>query len=364
MKCLNSRFYALEATEKDNADIQKILLSDISKGNVAIQTLRGENPFLSYQKEGEAIIVLVRDKKDDTPVLLGLCLFQRAFLYGEKKIMGYLAGLKIIPEYQKKMVPLAKAYTYLYELCQHKADFYYSTILSDNSAMRQMMGKKRKNCPEYQEIGEYTAYYVQGKKKEKEDKKLNNITAYHLKQVTISEIEDFYKNESAQYAFSMYSLYDSALKNAKFYALYDDALLVGVGYLLDQREYKQLIVRNYKGLYSFLSKMPIKILTDYLKFPMLPAINNPMRVLFSQILVKDNSPQLASTLLMQMCTHVEKDTSIIIGLHESDTLNTIFSKIRHVKYKSHLYHVLWSEKQERKNGFCQNQIIKLDVAFL
>ena len=105
MSFQNKKFTLTRAEKKDTADIEKIMKSGSFSGGIEIQYLRGDDPLASFEKEGtESYIYILREKEHGEAVGMGGCIVRPALVNGKIKRAGYLTGLKVIPEYQRREI--------------------------------------------------------------------------------------------------------------------------------------------------------------------------------------------------------------------------------------------------------------------
>lgn len=393
-KFTHKKFTLTQAEEKDREDIRKIIESGSFEGDIAVQYLRGDDPLASFEKEGQAVVLIVREKESGRAVGMGGCIIRPAYVNGELKRAGYLIGLKFIPEYQHKTLYLPDFYKYLHEVTKEHVDFYYSSILEENISVRNMLEKKRKSMPEYRFLDSYTVYFCKTGNFQK--------TPFTVKQCERSQVEEFYAQNATKYNLIYPTLSENDLRNADFYGIYKDMYedkdegknkgdlrgddkrdkgevrcedkneteysaesnaegkkLLGMGYIINQQKYKKYIIKNYSGIYKYLSMLPIRILG----YPSFPKKNQPAHYTSMGLMVKDNNEDLAYELAQQMLKLSPKQDFIMMGLLKSDPLNTIFLRIKNVKYKSRIYHVTW-DAEDKMTEELMNNCMKLECAFM
>lgn len=352
MSFQNKRFTLTRAEKKDAADIEKIMKSGSFRGGIEIQYLRGKDPLASFEKEGtEAFMYILREKEHGEAVGMGGCIIRPAFVNGEIRRAGYLTGLKVIPEYQRRVLCIPEIYRFLYEETKAHVDFYYSSILKENVAALLLLEKRHKNMPEYRFLDTYTVYFC----------KTGNfkIANYQVAKCDFSQAEEFYIKEAQKYNLTYPSLSSNDLKNADFYGIYENSQLLGIGYLLNQQEYKEYVIKNYSGVYKYISKFPTRLL----KYPSFPKENHSADYTSMGIMVKDNNIELAYEMIVQLLKNSPERDFIMLGLLEKDPLNKVFSRIKNIKYQSRIYHVTW-DKEDKTTDELKEALLKLEVAFL
>lgn len=352
MSFQNKKFTLTRAEKKDTADIEKIMKSGSFSGGIEIQYLRGDDPLASFEKEGtESYIYILREKEHGEAVGMGGCIVRPALVNGKIKRAGYLTGLKVIPEYQRRVMCIPEIYRFLYEETKNYIDFYYSSILEENTAALLLLEKRHKNMPEYRFLDSYIVYFC----------KTGNFkkTNFQIARCDFSQAEEFYIKEAEKYNLTYPSLNSNDLKNGEFYGIYENSQLLGIGYFLNQQDYKNYVIKSYSGIYKYISKLPTRLL----KYPSFPKENHSTDYISMGIMVKDNNVELGYELITQLLKISPKRDFVMLGLLEKDPLNKAFSRIKNIKYRSRIYHVTW-DKEDKTTDELKEALLKLEVAFL
>ena len=134
MSCLSDRFELRAATTADTGQILKIYEEQEFDGVISVIHTRRPDPYLSLSQEGERVFLYVcHDHREDIICGAGACVLRKVYIKGEFKTAGYLTGLKLLPQYQKKVPYIADAYKFMHEQTKDLVDCYYTTILIGNS---------------------------------------------------------------------------------------------------------------------------------------------------------------------------------------------------------------------------------------
>ncbi len=348
-----NKFIFSKATPKDSEGICELFKAQSFDGKIAVQYLRGEDPISSFLREGDDFICLVvRDAEDDNRIIgMGSCVVRKGYV--EEKIcnIGYLTGLKLLPEYHKKFFGIAKAYSWIYENTQDKVDYYYTTILADNIYVQNMLEKKRKNMPLYQNIGDYYTFIFKTGGFAREKKKLD------VRDCSGDDAREFYIKKATSHLFSVADPTQNDLVNSRFFALYRDSEIVAVASVLDQRGYKQYIVKGYDGIYNLAKIIP----TNLFGYPSFPKLNETVSLASAAIYQSDlATPEEIKYFFTQILYRYTDTELIVIGLHHRHPLFNIFTKFKKkVSYKSKLYRVSYNHD----DNFDPEITAGVDVAF-
>ena len=125
----------------------------------------GEKPYDSFSADGdENRIMVVIDNHNSRTAAVGGAVVRYEFVNGRKEKCAYLTGLKIHPDYKRKISFIAKAYAFLRNGISD-CPYSYTTILDDNKEAISLFEKQHKNMPVYKYLGHYTTYCFHGGKK-------------------------------------------------------------------------------------------------------------------------------------------------------------------------------------------------------
>ena len=335
MLCQNDKIELRAAVPGDMDGIRKVFLSGKFDGEFCVQFLREPDPLVSLRHDGDSVVMIVMEYVSTREIIaVAGCVIRREYAGGTVRRIGYLTGLKILPEYQKKVYCIADGYQLIRDLTKEDVDIYYTTILSSNSGAIKLLEKKHKRMPSYHFLGEYTTYCIKGGGKER-----GTLTG-----LTAQERETLYQGKvlpGLDFSPSGTALYQ--LKDQDFIALRgrDNEILAACA-IYDQQAYKKYVISGYNRKYKLLSKLP----TRWLGFPAFPKENSELNYASVAFLyVKDHDPELGRKFLRAAAAHSSRYEILLAGLFENNTDQEIFASYKHVKFKSRLYEVTWEEPQ-------------------
>ncbi len=340
------------ASESDSNEICTLFKSQSFEGGIGVQYLRGEDPISSFKKEGDDVAcVIVRDTKNENKLIgIGCCIIRNGFINGKVCRIGYLTGLKLHPDYQKKFLGIAKAYEWINENTKEKVDYFYTTILADNVYVQKMLEKKRKNMPTYNYLCDYDTYIFKTGGKKKTYKNLS------VKQCDKAVGVHFYKKEVQKRQYSIAQPVQNFLSDAVFLGLYKGEKLIAIATINDQREYKQYVVKKYAGVFTLLRHIPTKLLG----YPSFPKINEVVNLssfaLYTTEGVKEDEVKY---FVKQILASYTKSDMLIIGLTKNQEIYSAISSMKNICYKSRLYQVSFLGD----DLFLPNCKVDVDVAF-
>ena len=339
--------YTLEfAEDKDNEGIIKVFESGHFSGGISVKYLRNPNPLASFSADGDkAKIMIIRDNECNKIIAVGGAVIRNEYVKGSIKKCGYLTGLKITPEYQKKIRFIAKAYQFLYEHIS-ECDCFYTTILDDNKSTIAMFEKGHKNMPEYKYLGHYTTYCFNGGKKLIELEK-NNLSGF----------EKIMNTYFCKLSFSPVNYNYAGFGKKDFYCVRNGSEIIACCFVGNQQNTKQYHMCSYSGLYGLLSRMPTRLFG----YPSFPKPNRDINFgVLSYLYIKNNDKRLCSDFLRSVAC--DAGFSLLMwGGFENNPLCKAMDGMKVVKYGSRLYSVYWDKSE---NITLDGSVIGVETALL
>ncbi len=356
MSSLNSRYEYSLATSNDGPDLLRLYECDESSGNISVMYTRRPNPYESLLREGDKVIFpIMRVKETQELCGGGCCVIRKAYVNGQRRITGYLTGLKIMPKFRRRVPYIQELYQELFALTKGEVDLFYTTILAENVVFQRLLEKKRKNMPVYQFLHDYTVYcFLPRLPKTSLD--------LALEQGVSREVIEFYEQRLPHLNLSPYSLIESSsyprLDSSNIYSLKDAAgRVVAACGLVDQKHYKQYIVTKYSGALNLLSHLPL----TWIGYPNLPKVGQVINYASIAMLCVDNDDRdLACSLMSKVFAQHNNYDFFMLGLVGNHPLNQLFETLKHIKYPSKLYTV----HNDPSHLHLDERLIHLEVSLL
>ncbi|MBR5090963.1 MAG: hypothetical protein IK093_16165 [Ruminiclostridium sp.] len=322
--------YILRPAEpSDSPAIREIFGSGSFSGELNVQFLRGEDPLVSFEADGERAHILVADDTEaGRTVAVGGAVVRTEFLNGERAKCAYLTGLKVHADYRGRLSFIPRAYRIMGELVSDCA-FTYTTILDSNTAVIRMLEKRRRNMPEYRFLGHYTTFCIGGGKP--------------VVPVERGNTDGF--DELMERHFSAKSLTpcDSGLAGfgkKEFYAVRgENGEIQACCFIGDQSATKYYRMCSYGGIYRLVSRFPTRLLG----YPPFPEPGSVIRDgIVSYLYVRGNDKALSRRFLLS-AAHESGFPMLLWGGFENDPLCEAVGRMRTVRYGSRLYEAVWNE---------------------
>jgi len=278
---------------------------------------------------------LLVDNERDLAVGMGACVIRREWVGGAEKRIGYLTGLKLLPEYRRRVYCMPRVFATMRELTAPWVDIYYTTILKGNPAAQAMFERPHRGMPVYRFTGLYTVYGFR-----KRFCKPRLPTGIRLRQGKTPKLLDFLARTLPNFDLTPVFFHECT---TFYYLANSQGEVCAACGIIDQHKEKQYVVSGYAGWYRLASQLP----AWWLGYPRFPRAGVPARYLTAGLLrVQNNDCYLASLLLRLVAAQYSDCDFLLLGLHESSPFHKAFKRIPHIQYESKLYAVEW-EGMER-----------------
>ncbi|MDE6626016.1 MAG: hypothetical protein K2K56_06575 [Lachnospiraceae bacterium] len=326
MNFQNDRYTLRFADSTDNDGIREIFESDSFSGGIGVQYLRNPYPYESFLADGvENHILVIVDNRINRIIAVGGAVVRYEYVNGDKEKCAYLTGLKIHPDYRRKISFIPRAYAFLQESIS-QCYCCYTTILDDNQAAIALLEKGHKNMPLYRYLGHYTTYCFHGGKRII-PLECNNTDGFD------KLMEDYFSTQSL----TPVDYGCKGLGKTTFYCIRKENEIIACCFVGNQQEYKQYKMCSYGGIYKVLSHIPTRLF-GYPGFPKPDSIVN--HGVISYLYVKDNDRRICSDFLRSVAAETEFDL-LIWGGFENNPLCAALDRMKTIHYGSRLYSVEW-----------------------
>ncbi len=321
--------YTLEfATSEDNEGIREIFEAGGFDGGISVKYLRNPLPLASFSADGESRIMVIRDNECQKVIAVGGAVLRKEYVNGKAETCGYLTGLKIHPDYQKKTTFIAKSYQFLYEHIQG-CYCYYTTILDDNEVAIRLLEKKHKNMPEYRYLGHYTTYCFH-----------NGKRILELERDNTDGFERLMQNHFSKQSLTPVDYTCGGFGETRFYCVRRDGEIFACCFVGNQQQHKQYHMCSYSGIYKLLSHLP----TQWLGYPAFPKADSDIDFgVISYLYVKDCDKKLCKDFLRSVAA--EAGMALLLwGGFENNPLCEALDSMKTIHYGSRLYSVVWDQE--------------------
>lgn len=340
------------ANEHDDVELRNILSRNIMEGTIGVTCRREPSYFNVSHIQGEEVqIIKVVDRETGNIVCFGGRFMLPAHVNGEKIIIGYLADLRVEPEYRNGTL-LPRAFKYVKQLHEQKpVPFYTTMILDGNELALKALTTGRTGIPTYHPYGKILtpAIHLDFSKK---DIQLPGISITKGCKGKEQEVFKFINRTHTKKQFAPYHSHRDlntkrllGLSADGFYIATKSDDIVGVIAAWDQEPCRQMHVERYsrplrivKPLYNIISNItPIRKLPN--EGEMIPYFYAAL------IAIENNDLDVFRALLRAMYQdrYNGKWHYFVCGLHESDPLAEALEEYRKIDAAGHLFCVYFPE---------------------
>jgi hypothetical protein len=235
------------ATERDDAAIRRLLRDNPMGGRVSLSLEREPSCFVDAGLPEETKHIIVA-RENGRVVCAGHCTIRPRHINGRPRRVGYLGGLRLAAGQGGRFDILRRGYEFFRELQDAaSAEFYFTSIASDNHRARRFLERGLPGLPEYELAGEFvTVALPTGKAPQ------GNGSGRGPHVPSFEEIADLLNRHQSAYQFSpcwsdagLAALQTIGLTREDFLVHDDPGQPPVCAALWDQRSFKQTVVRGY-----------------------------------------------------------------------------------------------------------------------
>jgi hypothetical protein len=336
------------ANHGDDADIRRLLRSSPMQGSISLSLEREPNYFADAGLPGEEKQTIVA-RESGRIVCAGSCTVRTRFVNGERRRVGYPAGLRLDASVAGRFDILRRGYQFFRELqADAPADFYFTSIAADNSRAREFLERGLAGMPVYEWIGDFVTALLpvpRGKKNAGQFRSGENNASF------MEEISSFLnlqgRNQQLAPCWSaeeVAALQPLGLKAENFHILREGGGTTACAALWDQRCFKQTVIKGYAPWLARVRPV-INATARVSHMPHLPPAGSALAHAFvSHFAMTDECPEnfrkcIDAMLAAGRCANLE---FITMGFASNDPrLAALDAGFRTRKYRSRIYTVRW-----------------------
>jgi hypothetical protein len=335
------------ATEADDADIRRLLRENPTAGRISLSFEREPSWFADDGLPEQTKQTIVA-RQGEHVVCAGYCSIRRRFVNGAPRRVGYLGGLRLCSRLAGHFDILRRGYEFFRSLqAAAPADFYFTSIASDNHPARRFLERALPGMPAYEFIGEFVTWLLPARRRP---------AAPGLTAGSAADAGEFAALLNAQgcrgqfapcwSAAELAALGHLGLKESDFRFIRRQGRVVAGGALWDQRRFKQTVIRGYApGL--ALARPALNLIARITGSPRLPAVGRTLAGAFaSHLAVAPDEPDALVTLLAELLglAAQRRIELLTLGFAANDPrLAAVRGSFRFREYRSRLYIVRWPE---------------------
>ena len=330
------------ASPEDGQEILRILESSAAKGSIELIYTRRPDAYESYRKDAkDARVFISRDGER----AIGTCaeLVRDVYIGGEVCRAAYVCGLKKDAEYEGGVGFGARL---IKDLQQNDVDFYYCSVVAENTDARSMFEKSHRLLS-MKPISGYKTYIINPKVRVKAPK--HSYTLRRATEADSSALLEFLRTEGRKKdLFPVIRAFDDYhdLRISDFYVLTDGESILATAALWKQTAYKQYVVKRYGGLMGL--ARACNPLLSAMRYIRLPKENEPLDFpMLAFLLCREDRKELYRVFLNGIKKEIAKEYGMfVIGLPDSHPAAPILDRLPGISFKTEIYEIRfpWSEQ--------------------
>jgi hypothetical protein len=343
------------ALPQDDAELRQLLAATPMAGKVSVSFRREPSFFGAAVVEGEFHQTIVaREISNGRIVALGSRSVRRRLINGAPTPVGYLGGLRVLPQYRGSRV-LAHGYRFLRELHNDaRAQIYLTTIAEGNDAALSVLISGRAGLPRYEYFGNYHTGVIPLRRTLSSSSAVPGIVIRAARAEDLAQLCQFFARIGAgRQFFTCYTLADWCKETGTFRGLCARDIflalrgteIVGTFACWDQSSFRQIVVEEYGSALAW--SAPVYNGWAALRgLPKLPQPGESLPFLTAALpLVAAEDRQIFAALLEAAIAHSlgRGRSHILVGMHERDPLISVVKQFQTEAYTTRCYLVYWED---------------------
>jgi hypothetical protein len=351
-----SQFVFELATPDDDAQLRRILAVTPMDGPMSVSLRREPSYFGAAIVEGPFHQTLVaRDRETARVAAMGARSVRPLHVNGGPTPVGYLGGLRCLPEYRGLGV-VPRGYRFLRELhADGRTSAYLTTIAEGNHAAISLLTSGRAGLPRYHDHGRFVTTAIPlGAVRRLTKASHHEVKIRPAEEADLESVLGFWRIVGPRRQFFPAHARDDFFHPASAYRdlRADDLLLafrggaiVGTLAAWDQTGFRQIVVERYNGALRFV-RLAYNAWAAVRRQPRLPPAGQPLRWLTAALVaIADDEAFVFEALLDRLLLRAAARgfDCLLIGLHELDPLLGRLRRRQAISYHARLYVVCWDD---------------------
>lgn len=333
------------ASEADDAEIRRLLRNNPTKGSISISLEREPHYFADSELPGEVKQTIVA-RQSKRIVCVGSCVIRERYINGKPRRVGYLGGLRLDAAYGGRFDIVRRGYEmFRLQQAEAPADFYFTSIASDNRRARKFLERGLPGMPLYEFAGDFvTALIPASGVTQRMSRDAATVPA-------VAEAVALLNEHSLDGQFSLCwsaeqiaALEKLGLKKSHFLAIRGDEQSIACAALWDQRAFKQTVIRGFAGWLNF-ARSCINLFAGSMNYPRLPAVGETLSfAVLSHVAVARNDGNAFGDLVadLRRVAFARGIKLLSVGLAAGDPrLASLRKRIHFREYRTRIYVVRW-----------------------
>jgi hypothetical protein len=333
------------ATQADDADIRRLLRENPMPGQITLTLEREPDYFADADVLGTEKQTIIA-KEGGRVACVGNCAIRERFVNGQPRRVGYLGGLRLDARATGRFDILRRGYEFFRELqADRPADFYFTSIATDNVPARKFLERGLPGMPSYEFIGDFLTLLLPTRFR------ASNHGGTKAGKLDFAELAGFLNEHGREYQFTPYwsgselaALQSLNLNVDDFESIREGGRFIAAAALWDQRPFKQTVIRGYEPWLA-MARPALNFGAGIIGKTRLPAVGSTLSHAFlSQLALATDRTETLGEIVLKLCS-VAKERGIeflAAGFAANDPrLSLMRGKFRFREYASRIYIVRW-----------------------
>ena len=322
------------ATEEDDALIRTILRDNGMPSWVEMTVEREPSFFAARNIFGREWAVLAEESGDAVGMYTAAVV--PVHVDGRPEQLGYLGGLRVNPAHRRRIRHLREGYASIRPLAPVAGTlpWWFTVVAAANVAARRLLESGVPGLPAYHLQGEYATFGLptaRGKRRG---------LWRRARGEELQRILEFHNAQAGRFQFSPV-LHEAIVRHIdldRFYVHEQANTIRGVAALWDQRAFKQIVARRYRGPIGALIPAYNAYAKWFRRIP-LPAEGQMLEQTFIAFLaLADEALARGRALLEDLLSYCDTPVASL-GLHAAHPLLPALRKLRPMRYPARVYAV-------------------------
>lgn len=333
----------------------RALLTRVPVGRGIVATLEREPSFFeACRVHGEAQVCVGRNRETGRLVGMGTRAISRAYINGSEATLGYLADLRLLPEYRNGLL-LGRAYRFLRELhADGRARLYTTVIFAGNDLALRTIASGRGGLPSYHDLG--VMHYPGINLTRHVPERRGDFQIVNGSERQLPEIVACLNRNAARRQFApVHSVSDFrpggrwvGLTAENFLTVVRNGEVVAALAVWDQRAFKQTRIVRYEGLYRWVAPCS-NALHGLVRTPRFPHPGEIVPYCYFAFLSVDGDDLAICRALLRAAINRGVEAGYLyamISAHERDPLLAEIRKYRATPFAGRLFCVTHQDGEE------------------
>lgn len=322
------------ATPEDDAVLRRFMRGNGMTGWVEMAIEREPSYFAGRGFGGEEWAVIARENED----VVGMyCATVRSvYVNGKPERMGYLGGLRVAPQFRRRIRFLRQGYASVPVLAPvpRTLPWWFTVVATDNVAAKKLLEAGLDGLPAYHQLGDYSTFALPTARGGRRGWWRRAGAA------DLEVVVNFHNARASSCDFA--PVLDAALATqigiGNFFLLERAGQLQGVAALWDQRSFKQIVAARYRRPIAGLVPLYNWYATLFARVP-LPRQGGCLDHAFVAFFaVSDEAQNDGHRVLGDLLSHAQTPIASL-GLHARHPLHTVVGDFKPISYAVKVYGV-------------------------